>query len=134
MPGPLAGVRVLELARILAGPWAGQILADLGAEVIKVERSGTGDDTRGWGPPWLKDAGGKDTTEAAYYFSVNRNKKSVTLDIAKPEGQAVVKELVAKCDVLIENYKVGALRRYGLSYDQLKPLNKGLIYCSVTGF
>jgi len=134
MAGPLSHIRVLDLSRVLAGPWAAQNLGDLGAEVIKVERPGTGDDTRGWGPPWLKDAGGKDTTEGAYYLSVNRNKKSVTLDIAKPEGQAVVKELVAKCDVLIENYKVGALRRYGLSYDRLKPLNKGLIYCSVTGF
>jgi formyl-CoA transferase len=134
MPGPLSHIRVLDLSRVLAGPWAAQNLADLGAEVIKVERPGSGDDTRGWGPPWMKDGNGKDTTESAYYLSVNRNKKSITLDIAKPGGQAIVKELAAKCDVLIENYKVGTLKRYGLAYDDLRPLNRGLIYCSVTGF
>ena len=134
MPGPLSHIRVLDLSRVLAGPWAAQNLADLGAEVIKVERPGVGDDTRGWGPPYIKDAEGRDTTEAAYYASVNRNKKSVTLDIGKPEGQAIVRELAAKCDVLIENYKLGTLKRYGLAYDDLKPLNPRLIYCSVTGF
>ncbi len=134
MPGPLSHIRVLDLSRVLAGPWAGQNLADLGAEVIKVERPGTGDDTRGWGPPWMKDAEGKDTSESAYYLSVNRNKKSITLDIGKPDGQAVVKELAAKSHVVIENYKVGTLARYGLAYEHLKAQNAGLIYCSVTGF
>ncbi len=134
MPGPLSHIRVLDLSRVLAGPWAAQNLADLGAEVIKVERPGVGDDTRGWGPPYIKDAQNNDTSEAAYYASVNRNKKSVTLDIGKPEGQAIVRELAAKCDVLIENYKLGTLKRYGLGYDDLKGLNPRLIYCSVTGF
>jgi len=134
MPGPLAHIRVLDLSRVLAGPWAAQNLADLGAEVIKVERPGAGDDTRGWGPPYLKDAAGKDTSEAAYYASVNRNKKSVTLDISKPEGKQIAREIAAKSAVLIENYKVGTLARYGLCYDDLKQGNPGLIYCSVTGF
>jgi len=134
MPGPLAHIRVLDLSRVLAGPWAAQNLADLGAEVIKVERPGSGDDTRGWGPPWLHDAAGKDTQESAYYASVNRNKKSVTLDISKPDGQAIVRELAARCDVVIENYKVGTLARYGLAYDDLKAVNPRLVYCSVTGF
>ena len=134
MPGPLSHIRVLDLSRVLAGPWAAQNLADLGAEVIKIERPGTGDDTRGWGPPWMKDAAGKDTSEAAYYLSVNRNKKSVTLDIAKPEGQKIARELAMKSQVLIENYKVGNLKRYGLDFDSLKQENPGLIYCSVTGF
>lgn len=134
MPGPLSHIRVLDLSRVLAGPWAAQNLGDLGAEVIKIERPGPGDDTRGWGPPWMKDAKGKDTTEAAYYLSVNRNKKSVTLDISKPEGQQIVRELAAKCHVLIENYKVGTLKRYGLGYEDLRKANPGLIYCSVTGF
>ena len=134
MPGPLSHIRVLDLSRVLAGPWAGQNLADLGAEVIKVERPGVGDDTRGWGPPYLKDAEGRDTTEAAYYASVNRNKKSVTLDIGKPDGQAIIRELAAKCDVLIENYKLGTLARYGLDYETLRKSNPRLIYCSVTGF
>ncbi|HEY5637024.1 MAG TPA: CaiB/BaiF CoA-transferase family protein [Burkholderiales bacterium] len=134
MPGPLAHVRVLDLSRVLAGPWAAQNLADLGAEVIKVERPGSGDDTRGWGPPWLRDGEGQDTKESAYYASVNRNKKSITLDIGKPEGQAIVRELAAKCDVLIENYKVGTLKRYGLAWEDLKALNPRLVYCSVTGF
>src|SRR5688572_16746436 len=106
MAGPLSHIRVLDMSRVLAGPWAAQNLADLGAEVIKIERPGTGDDTRGWGPPWMKDAAGKDTKEAAYFLSVNRNKKSVTLDIAKPEGQKIVRELALKSQVLIENYKV----------------------------
>ena len=134
MAGPLSHVRVLDLSRIMAGPWAGQILADLGADVVKVERPGAGDDTRGWGPPYLKDAAGKDTGEAAYFASVNRNKKSVTLDISKAEGQAIVRELAGKCQVLIENYKVGTLARYGLSYEDLRKDNPGLVYCSVTGF
>jgi len=134
MPGPLSHIRVLDLSRVLAGPWAAQNLGDLGAEVIKVERPGAGDDTRGWGPPFMKGADGKDTKEAAYFLSVNRNKKSVTLDISKPEGQAIVRELAAKCQVLVENYKVGALKKYGLDYDSLKKVNPSLIYCSVTGF
>jgi formyl-CoA transferase len=134
MPGPLSHIRVLDLSRVLAGPWAAQNLGDLGAEVIKVERPGAGDDTRGWGPPFMKDQDGKDTSEAAYFLSVNRNKKSVTLDISKPEGQAIVRELAAKCQVLVENYKVGALKKYGLDYDSLKQVNPSLIYCSVTGF
>jgi formyl-CoA transferase len=134
MPGPLSHLRVLDLSRVLAGPWAAQNLADLGAEVIKVERPGAGDDTRGWGPPWMKDADGKDTDQSAYYLSVNRNKKSVTLDIAKPEGQKIARELADKSHVLIENYKVGTLKRYGLDYASLQKENPGLIYCSVTGF
>ena len=134
MPGPLSHIRVLDLSRVLAGPWAAQNLADLGAEVIKVERPGAGDDTRGWGPPWLKDGAGRETRESAYFLSVNRNKKSVTLDIGKPEGQAIARELAAKCDVLIENYKVGTLARYGLGWDALHALNPRLVYCSVTGF
>ena len=134
MPGPLSHIRVLDLSRVLAGPWAAQNLADLGAEVIKVERPGAGDDTRGWGPPWMKDGAGKDTAESAYFLSVNRNKKSVTLDIAKPEGQKIARELAAKSQVLIENYKVGTLKRYGLDFDSLKKDNPGLVYCSVTGF
>ena len=134
MPGPLSHIRVLDLSRVLAGPWAAQNLADLGAEVIKIERPGSGDDTRGWGPPYMKDSAGKDTTESAYFLSVNRNKKSVTLDISKPEGQKIVRELATKCQVLIENYKVGALKKYGLSYDEIKAVNPSIIYCSVTGF
>jgi formyl-CoA transferase len=134
MPGPLSHIRVLDLSRVLAGPWAAQNLADLGAEVIKVERPGAGDDTRGWGPPWLKDGAGHETRESAYFLSVNRNKKSVTLDIGKPEGQAIARELAAKCDVLIENYKVGTLARYGLGWEALHALNPRLVYCSVTGF
>jgi formyl-CoA transferase len=134
MPGPLSHIRVLDLSRVLAGPWAAQNLADLGAEVIKIERPGVGDDTRGWGPPWMKDGQGRDTTESAYFLSVNRNKKSVTLDISKPEGQQIARELALKSQVLIENYKVGTLKRYGLDFNSLKQDNPGLIYCSVTGF
>ncbi|MSQ88029.1 MAG: CoA transferase [Betaproteobacteria bacterium] len=134
MAGPLSHIRVLDLSRVLAGPWAAQNLADLGAEVIKIERPGVGDDTRGWGPPWMKDGSGKDSTESAYFLSVNRNKKSVTLDLSKPEGQAIARELAQKSQVLIENYKLGTLARYGLSYEELKKTNPGLIYCSVTGF
>jgi crotonobetainyl-CoA:carnitine CoA-transferase CaiB-like acyl-CoA transferase len=134
MAGPLSHLRVLDLSRVLAGPWAAQNLGDLGAEVIKVERPGAGDDTRGWGPPFVKDGEGKDTKEAAYYASVNRNKKSITLDLSKPEGQAIAREIAAKSAVLIENYKVGTLKRYGLGYEDLKKTNPSLVYCSVTGF
>lgn len=134
MPGPLSHIRVLDLSRVLAGPWASQNLGDLGAEVIKIERPGSGDDTRSWGPPWLKDAAGNDTAEAAYYLSVNRNKKSVTVDLSKPEGQAIVRALAAKSDVLIENYKVGGLAKFGLDYESLRAVNPSLVYCSVTGF
>lgn len=131
---PLSGYRVLDLSRILAGPWAGQALADLGAEVIKVERPGTGDDTRHWGPPYLKDQNGEDTAEAAYYMAANRGKHSLTLDITTAEGQAVVRDLAKVSDVVIENYKVGGLKKYGLDYDSLKEINPKLVYCSITGF
>ncbi|MDR2451369.1 MAG: CoA transferase, partial [Candidatus Accumulibacter sp.] len=129
-------IRVLDLSRVLAGPWATQILADMGAEVIKVERPGSGDDTRGWGPPYLKDRDGKDTTEAAYYLAINRGKQSLTLNVSKPEGQEVIRRLIKEwqCDVFIENYKVGDMARYGLSYDDLRKINPRLIYCSITGF
>jgi len=132
--GPLSHIRVLDLSRVLAGPWAGQNMADLGAEVIKVERPGVGDDSRAFGPPWVKDCSGRDTTDSAYYTSANRGKKSITLNIAKPEGQAIARELAAKSDVLIENYKYGDLARYGLGYEDLCSVNSRLIYCSVTGF
>ena len=134
MPGPLSHIRVLDLSRVLAGPWAGQNLADLGAEVIKVERRGEGDDTRRWGPPNLMDADGRDTGEAAYYLAANRGKRSIALDFAGPEGQRIVRALAAKCDILIENYKVGGLAKYGLAYDDLKDSHDHLIYCSITGF
>jgi len=134
MPGPLTGFRVLELARILAGPWAGQILADLGADVVKVERKGTGDDTRAWGPPFLKDQSGAETREAGYYLCVNRGKRSITIELDKPEGQRVVRALAARSDIVLENFKVGTLKRFGLGYEDLKALNPGLIYCSITGF
>jgi crotonobetainyl-CoA:carnitine CoA-transferase CaiB-like acyl-CoA transferase len=134
MSGALSHIRVLDLTRVLAGPWACQMLADLGAEVIKIERPGSGDDTRAWGPPYLKDRDGEDTRESAYFLSTNRGKKSVTLDISTPEGQAIVRKLALESDVFIENYKVGDMARYGLSYEDLKALNPGLIYCSVTGF
>ena len=134
MPGPLSHIRVLDLSRVLAGPWAGQNLADLGAEVIKVERPGQGDDTRRWGPPYLKDAAGRDTSEPAYYLSCNRGKKSIVLDLATPDGQRLARELAAKCDILLENYKVGGLARFGLGYDDLEASHPHLIYCSITGF
>lgn len=134
MAGPLSHLKVLDLSRVLAGPWAGQILADLGADVIKVERPGTGDDTRGWGPPYLKDAEGRDTAEAAYYLSANRNKRSLALDMADPRGQAIVKRLAGKSDVLIENFKAGGLKKYGLDYESLAEAHPGLVYCSITGF
>ncbi|MFO0107871.1 MAG: CaiB/BaiF CoA transferase family protein [Burkholderiales bacterium] len=130
----LDGIRVLDLSRVLAGPWCTQTLADLGADVIKIERPGTGDDTRTWGPPFLKDAQGQDTAEAAYYLGANRNKRSVTCDIAQPEGQALIRELVRHCDVFVENFKVGDMARYGLDYPKLSALNPRLVYCSVTGF
>ncbi len=134
MSGPLAGIRVLDLSRVLAGPWCTQILADLGAEVIKIERPGTGDDTRHWGPPWLKDEQGNPTAQSGYFLSANRGKNSVTVDIGQPEGQALIKELAAKCDILVENFKTGALEKKGLGYEALSAINPGLIYCSVTGF
>ena len=132
--GPLSHVKVLDLSRILAAPWASQILADLGADVIKVERPGAGDDTRTWGPPFLKDAEGKDTNEAGYYLAVNRGKRSITVSLEKPEGQRIVKELAAKADIVLENYKAGTLKRYGLDEASLRKINPRLIYCSVTGF
>ena len=132
--GALTGIRVLDMSRVLAGPWCGQILADLGAEVIKIERPGSGDDTRSWGPPYLKDREGHETHESAYYLSANRGKKSVTLDIATPAGQQIARRLATQSDVLIENYKAGDLTRYNLGYEQLRPLNQGLVYCSITGF
>ena len=131
---PLHGIRVIEAARVLAGPFCGQLLADLGAEVIKVERPGSGDDTRGWGPPFMTDDNGAETHEAAYYLGTNRNKRSVTCDIAQPAGQALIRELVTHCDVFVENFKVGDMARYGLDYASLKVLNPRLVYCSVTGF
>jgi crotonobetainyl-CoA:carnitine CoA-transferase CaiB-like acyl-CoA transferase len=134
MAGPLSHIRVVDLSRVLAGPWAGQNLADLGAEVIKVERPGAGDDSRAFGPPWIKDAAGRDTGDSAYFSSANRGKKSITLNIAAPAGQAIVRELAAASDVLIENYKYGDLARYGLGYEALHKLNPKLVYCSLTGF
>jgi crotonobetainyl-CoA:carnitine CoA-transferase CaiB-like acyl-CoA transferase len=131
---PLTGIRVLDLSRVLAGPWCGQIFADLGAEVIKVERPGKGDDTRGWGPPFVKDSEGRTTADAAYFQCTNRAKKSITIDIAQPEGQALVRELAAGSDVVLENYKVGDLARYGLGYEDLKKINARIVYCSITGF
>ncbi|KQT60648.1 MULTISPECIES: CaiB/BaiF CoA transferase family protein [unclassified Aureimonas] len=132
--GALSGLRVLDMSRILAGPWAGQTLGDLGADVVKIERPGAGDDTRGWGPPFLKDRDGAETDVAAYFLCANRNKRSVTLDIATPEGQRIVRALAAKADILLENYKVGGLAQYGLDYDSLRQVNPRLIYCSITGF
>ncbi len=132
--GALSHIRVLDLTRVLAGPWCAQTLADFGADVIKVERPGAGDDTRHWGPPYLKDADGADTAEAAYYLAANRNKRSVTIDIATPEGQQIVRELAAQSDVVLENYKVGQLKKYGLDYESLRAVKPDLVYCSVTGF
>lgn len=133
-PGPLRNIRVLDLTRILAGPTGTQILGDLGAEVIKIERPEGGDDTRQWGPPFLKDKDGNDSEQSSYFLAANRNKQSVAIDIAKPEGQALIKDLVASCDILIENFKVGGLAKYGLAYEQLKDEFPKLIYCSITGF
>jgi crotonobetainyl-CoA:carnitine CoA-transferase CaiB-like acyl-CoA transferase len=134
MSGPLKGIKVLDLTRVLAGPFATQILADLGAEVIKVERPGTGDDTRGWGPPYVKDAHGNDTAETTYFAGCNRGKKSVALDLADARAQQRIRELAGTCDVLVENYKVGDLARYRLDYASLHELHPGLVYCSITGF
>ncbi len=134
MTAPLAGLRVFDLTRILAGPTCTQLLGDLGCDVIKIERPGEGDDTRKWGPPFLKDRDGEDTNEAAYYLSSNRNKRSLTLDIGHPEGQALARRLIADCDILVENFKVGGLAKYGLSYADLKDDFPRLIYCSITGF
>jgi crotonobetainyl-CoA:carnitine CoA-transferase CaiB-like acyl-CoA transferase len=134
MAGPLSHIRVLDLSRVLAAPWTGQNLADLGAEVIKIERPQKGDDSRAFGPPWLKDASGAETSESAYFACANRGKKSVTVNLSAPEGQRIVRELAQQCDVLLENYKFGDLARYGLGYEDLKKVNPRLIYCSVTGF
>jgi len=131
---PLTGLRVLDLSRILAGPTCTQLLSDLGAEVIKIERPGSGDDTRGWGPPFLQDADGNDTRESAYYLCANRGKKSVALDISAPEGRAIILDIAKTADILVENFKVGGLSKYSLDYPSLKDLNPGLIYCSITGF
>lgn len=133
-PGPLAGLRVLDLSRILAGPCATQLLGDLGADVIKVERPGTGDDTRAWGPPYLKNAEGADTTESAYYLGTNRNKRSVTIDLGNPEGQALARRMAGASDVVVENYKVGQMAGWGLGYDDLSRDAPGLVYCSISGF
>ncbi|MBL8478602.1 MAG: CoA transferase [Sterolibacteriaceae bacterium] len=136
--GALAGLRVLDLSRVLAGPWASQLLGDLGAEVIKVEKPGQdgkgGDDTRGWGPPWLDDGDGKPTVDAAYFLCTNRNKRSLTVDMTRPEGQAILRELAARSDVVLENFKVGGLMAYGLDYASLAAINPKLVYCSITGF
>ncbi|WP_374671291.1 CaiB/BaiF CoA transferase family protein [Acidovorax temperans] len=133
-PGALAGIRVLDLSRVLAGPWCTQMLADLGADVVKVERPGLGDDTRQWGPPFLKDAQGNDTNQASYFTACNRNKRSVTIDMATPEGQALIKQMAQQADIVVENFKVGGLKQYGLDHESLRALNPRLIYCSVTGF
>ena len=132
--GALAGIKVLDLSRVLAGPWATQMLADLGADVIKVERPVAGDDTRHWGPPFLKDDVGNDTREASYFTACNRNKRSITVDMAHPEGQALLRRMAQEADVVVENFKVGGLKQYGLDYDSLKAINPRLIYCSITGF
>ena len=132
--GPLKGLRILDMSRILAGPTCTQILGDLGADVIKIERPGAGDDTRKWGPPYVKDSDGNDTSESAYYLCANRNKRSLTVDITKQEGQQLIRKLAAKCDVLIENYKVGGLKKYGLDYPSMKDEFPDLIYCSISGF
>ncbi len=134
MAGPLSHVRVLDLSRIMAGPWAGQILADLGADVVKVERPGAGDDTRGWGPPFLKDKSGRDTGDAGYFLAVNRGKRSIAVDLAATEGQRIVQALARRADIVLENFKAGALAKFGLGYDDLSAAHPGLIYCSITGF
>ena len=134
MPGPLAHLTILDLSRVLAGPWCTQLLADLGATVIKIERPGSGDDTRAWGPPYLKDADGNDTTEAAYYLACNRGKLSVAVDFTTPQGRDIVVALARQADVFVENYKVGGLAKYGLDYASVAPANPRLVYCSITGF
>jgi len=130
----LSHIKVLDLSRVLAGPWSGQMLADLGAEVIKVERPGAGDDTRAWGPPFLKDKNGENSKESGYYLGVNRGKKSITVDISKPRGQDIIKALAKDADIILENYKVGTLGRYHLDYDSIRKINEKIIYCSITGF
>ena len=134
LPGALSNIRVLDLSRVLAGPWASQILGDLGADILKVERPGAGDDTRLWGPPFLKDPQGQPTGESAYYLCTNRNKRSLAIDMALPAGQALIRQLALQCDVVIENFKVGGLKAYGLDAESLRALNPRLIYCSITGF
>ena len=134
MPGPLSHLTVLDLSRVLAGPWCTQLLADLGAEVIKIEKPGSGDDTRSWGPPFLKDGEGRETGEAAYYLACNRGKKSVAVDFTQSEGQAIVRDLARAADVIVENFKVGGLKKYGLDYASLSTVNPRLVYCSITGF
>lgn len=134
MAGSLSHIRILDLTRVLAGPWCTQMLADLGADVIKVERPVAGDDTRHWGPPWIADKNGDSTNDSAYFSSANRNKRSIAIDLSKPQGQALIRDLVAECDVLVENYKVGDLARYGLAYEDLQAINPRLIYCSITGY
>ena len=134
MAGPLKGIKVLDLSRVMAGPWCTQIFADLGAEVIKVERPGVGDDTRHWGPPWFIDKEGNETRESSYYLSANRGKHSITINIGDPEGRKLVRELAAKCDIFVENFKTGDLTGKGLGYDALRSAHPGLIYCSITGF
>jgi len=133
-PAALPHIKVLDLSRVLAGPWCTQILADLGADVVKVERPGAGDDTRHWGPPFVKDAQGNDTDQATYFTACNRNKRSITLDLAHEQGQALIRQMAAQSDVLVENFKVGGLKHYGLDYESLKAINPRLIYCSITGF
>ncbi len=132
--GPLSGIKVLDMSRILAGPSSTQLLGDYGADVVKIERPGVGDDTRKWGPPYVKDAEDNDSSESAYYLAANRNKRSVGVDISTPEGAALIKRLAAKADVLVENYKLGGLKKYGLDYDEIKKINPNIIYCSITGF
>ncbi|MBW9105284.1 CaiB/BaiF CoA transferase family protein [Paraburkholderia phenoliruptrix] len=134
MTAPLSHIRVLDLSRIMAGPWSGQIFADLGADVIKIERPGAGDDTRSWGPPFLQASDGTPSKESGYFLAVNRGKRSVAVDLATPEGQATVRAIAAQCDVVLENFKAGTLERYGLGYDDLKVVKPDLIYCSITGF
>jgi crotonobetainyl-CoA:carnitine CoA-transferase CaiB-like acyl-CoA transferase len=133
-PAALDGIKVLDLSRVLAGPWCTQILADLGADVIKIERPGVGDDTRTWGPPFIKDANGNDTDQASYFTACNRNKRSVTVDMATPDGQALLKQMAAQADIVVENFKTGGLKQYGLDHESLREANPRLIYCSVTGF
>lgn len=132
--GPLNGIRVLDLTRILAGPSCTQLLGDYGADIVKVERPGLGDDTRAWGPPYVKDVDGYDTSESAYYLAANRNKRSIALDMATSEGAETIRQLAAKCDILVENFKTGGLNRYGLDYESLKEINPAIVYCSITGF
>ncbi len=134
MTGPLNGLRVFDLSRILAGPTCTQLLGDLGADIIKIERPGQGDDTRAWGPPFVHGPDGEETGESGYFLTCNRNKRSLTLDISKPEGQALARRLIGQCDILVENFKTGGLANYGLSYADLKDVHPGLIYCSITGF